>query len=110
VLDAVGQTDLSEPFLGPPTAFADNWGSRLKFWKTNPTRRLRMSASWSRSRPATASPLRRYSPPDGVSRHPRRLRRVDFPEPEGPTTATNSPFLTLISTPRSASTWTLPVS
>ena len=37
-------------------------GSRLKFWKTNPTRRLRISASWSRVTPATFSPPSWYVP------------------------------------------------
>ena len=31
------------------------------------------------------------SPVVGTSRHPMRLRRVDFPEPEGPMMAMNSP-------------------
>ena len=35
---------------------------------------------------------------------------VDLPEPDGPTIATNSPFLIVKVTPLSASTFTLPVS
>ncbi len=43
-----------------------------------------MSANSLSSRPETACPLRMYSPLVGVSRHPMRFIRVDFPEPEGP--------------------------
>jgi len=46
----------------------------------------------------------------GVSRHPTRFINVDFPEPDGPTTATNSPTSTVRSIPFNASTRTLPVS
>ena len=33
------------------------------------------------------------SPPVGLSRPPTQLRKVVFPDPEGPTTDVNSPFL-----------------
>ena len=33
------------------------------------------------------------SPPVGLSRPPTKLRKVVFPDPEGPTTDVNSPFL-----------------
>ena len=39
-----------------------------------------------------------------------RFMSVDFPEPDGPTTATNSPLFTTRSIPFSASTRTFPVS
>ena len=44
----------------------------------------------SSSKPATSWPTRRYAPSVGTSRHPMMCIRVDLPEPEGPTTATNS--------------------
>src|ERR1035438_631792 len=39
---------------------------------------------------------------EGVSRHPIRFMRVDFPEPDGPMMATYSPRLISISTPETA--------
>ena len=87
------------------------WGSRLKPWKTKPTRRLRTSAS------CVAGELRHVlaaqtvaCPSVGVSRQPMRFMSVDLPEPEGPTIATNSPLSTSRSMPFRASTLTLPVS
>ena len=49
--------------------------------------------------PATAT-----SPAVGLSRVPMMCRRVDFPLPDGPTTPTSSPRVTLKSTPRRART------
>ena len=43
-------------------------------------------------------------PPVGRSRPPSMWSRVDLPEPEVPTTATNSPFSTVRSTPSRART------
>ena len=60
----------------------------MKFWKTKPTCRLRISASRFRSSPATFSPDSTYSPEVGVSRQPMMFMSVDLPDPEGPTTAT----------------------
>src|SRR5258708_16080190 len=57
---------------------------RWKDWNTKPIRLLRMWERRSSSRAETASPSRRSSPRVGRSRHPRMLRRVDLPEPEGP--------------------------
>ena len=54
-------------------------------------------------------PARRYSPEVGWSRQPRICIKVDFPEPDGPMIATNSPSLTRSETPRSASTVIEPV-
>src|SRR4026209_2326431 len=43
-------------------------------------------------------------PPSGGSSSPRRVSRVDPPQPEGPATATNSPAPTSASTPSSTGT------
>ena len=51
------------------------------------------------SRPSTVT-----VPPVGRSRPPSIWSRVDLPEPEVPTTATNSPFSTVRSTPSRART------
>ena len=40
----------------------------------------------------TSVSLKQYLPELGWSRSPRIFNRVDFPHPEGPITATNSPF------------------
>src|SRR5712691_8932117 len=61
--------------------------------------------AWAR-RPAwltRASPSQ-TSPADAGSSRPRRFSRVDFPEPDGPVTATNSPPLTSRSMPWSTGT------
>src|ERR1019366_9146097 len=60
-------------------------------WKMKPILRLRISASWSRSRSCTPTPSRRYMPEVGRSRQPRMFIRVDLPEPDGPMIATKSP-------------------
>src|SRR2546423_8803923 len=44
----------------------------------------------------------------GVSSPPSKCSIVDFPQPDGPMTATNSPVSMLIDTPRNAGTSTLP--
>src|SRR2546422_7843386 len=69
---------------------ADARGSRLKVWKTKPISLLRIRASSSSARSETFCPLSQYSPPVGVSRQPIRFMSVDFPEPDGPITATRS--------------------
>ena len=67
---------------------------RLKLWKTKPILWLRMTdISRSVSR-LTSCPSRRYVPPSNVSRRPAMFRKVVFPEPERPMSATNSPDLT----------------
>ena len=55
------------------------------------------------SRPST-----RTEPPVGRSSPPSMWSRVDLPEPEVPTMATNSPFSTVRSTPSRAFTWVSP--
>ena len=46
----------------------------------------------------------RTLPEVGCSKVPAMASRVDFPDPDGPTTATNSPSSTAIDTERSATT------
>jgi hypothetical protein len=50
-----------------------------------------------------------YDPDVGVSRHPRRFISVDFPEPEVPMMATNSPRVTVKSTLLKACTSFVPL-
>ena len=50
------------------------------------------------------------SPDVGTSSPPRMFRSVDLPEPEGPSSTTNSPAVRSKSTPRRASTRTSPIS
>src|SRR3989338_3557899 len=47
-------------------------------------------------------PSNRYSPLVGLSKNPRICSRVDFPDPEGPIMAINSPSCTEKETPRRA--------
>ena len=78
--------------------------SRLKNWKTIPMCFLRMRARSFSSLPASDSPDTATSPSVGVSNPATRFSRVDFPQPDGPITATNSPSCMVRSTPRSART------
>jgi hypothetical protein len=80
-------------------------GSRLNCWNTKPMRRCRMADSASSSRLDTSRPSSRYRPAVGVSRQPRMVMKVDFPDPDGPMTATISPARISTETPRSA--WTV---
>src|SRR5207249_1143354 len=79
-------------------------GNRLNCWKTNPIFVFRILARSSAERPATSWPSSTYRPALGVSRQPSRFMKVDFPEPDGPMTATNSPRPIVTDTPRSACT------
>src|SRR4029079_7850109 len=63
-----------------------------------------MIASSSSVRPTSASPASDTSPSVGVSSPAMMLRSVDFPQPDGPITATNSAVAIEKSTPRSART------
>src|SRR4051812_16831512 len=58
----------------------------------------------SRRGPRTSSPSNRTCPADGSSRPETSLSKVDLPQPDGPTMATNSPDRTLNDTSRSAVT------
>ena len=50
-------------------------------------------------------PPRETEPDDGFIKPPRHFRRVDFPDPDGPMTATASPSLILTLRPLSATTF-----
>ena len=78
--------------------------SRLKNWKTKPTCLRRSTAHADGDSPSTRLPRSQISPRVAGSRPPSTCSSVDFPEPDGPMTATNSPTLTSRSTPRTAST------
>src|SRR5215469_1796768 len=52
---------------------------------------LRRSESCDSEYPAMLWLPNQYSPPEGLSSMPTMLRKVDFPQPDGPITATNSP-------------------
>ena len=78
--------------------------SRLKNWNTMPTCWRRMIASAFSSLPASDSPAITTSPSSGTSRPATRFSIVDFPHPDGPITATNSPVRTVRSAPRNART------
>ncbi len=66
-------------------------GTRLKNWKTKPTRSRRKSVrSRSDREPRSVSPTS-TRPESGRSMPLTRLRSVDLPEPDGPRTATRSP-------------------
>ncbi len=59
-------------------------GMRLKLWKMNPILWHRTQASWLAERSFRRYPSMSTSPAVGVSSPPIMLKRVDFPEPEGP--------------------------
>src|SRR3989338_6289750 len=67
------------------------FGKRLKAWKTNPISLLRTLASSVSSSSSITLLLNLYEPPLCFSKKPRICKSVDFPEPEGPIIATNSP-------------------
>ena len=50
----------------------------------------------------TSIPSKKYVPDVGLSKHPRTFINVDFPEPDAPMIATNSPCFTLNETSSSA--------
>ena len=70
-------------------------GTRLQNWYTSPTSRRRNTASSSSERAYTSAPFSSTWPEVGRSTPPMRCSRVDLPEPEEPTMATNSPSSTL---------------
>src|SRR5260370_25607051 len=83
-------------------------GSRLYFWKTNPTVVLRSSVRSASLNPSRSCPASRMLPALGGVNPPMIWNSVDFPEPDGPTIDTNSPAPTSKFTPRSACTSTSP--
>ena len=84
-------------------------GSRLNDWKMNPTwsRRSRVNAL-SDSAVSSVSPTN-TRPAVGVSSPARQCINVDFPDPDGPMIAANSPAANATSTPSSATTLASPV-
>ena len=83
---------------------AVNRGSRLKFWKTKPIRRLRTQARSVSDSRVTSPPSISCRPDVGRSRKPSRLISVVFPEPDAPISATISPRAIESETPRSTGT------
>ncbi len=83
---------------------ASSIGSRLKNWNTKPMCLRRSCVSCESLRFVISVPAIITVPEVGLSRPARMCISVDLPEPEGPMTATSSPELTSMSTPRSAST------
>ena len=79
-------------------------GRRKKRWNTNPMRISRMRLRSASERPATSRSSNRTSPLVGWSTTPIRCSSVDFPQPDGPLTATYSPRPTRSETSRSAAT------
>ena len=88
------------------TVIVDN---RLKNWNMKPTCLRRSTAQAEADSPSTRCPRSQISPRVAGSRPPSTCSSVDFPEPDGPMIATNSPTPTSRSTPRTASTGTPPV-
>lgn len=80
------------------------WGSRWNDWKTNPMRRPRSAVRSASARAPVSIPSSRYVPLVAPSSSPAIFRNVDFPDPDGPTTATNSPCPTVSSHALSATT------
>jgi hypothetical protein len=81
-------------------------GRSLKSWNTVPTFRRRYGTfhgdRWAMSFPAT-----QMLPRLGSSSFSRRRMNVDFPDPDGPTTKTNSPLRTSMLTSSRATTESL---
>jgi len=88
-------------------------GMRLKNWKTNPIFFLlmvgRMENSLPRKPLVMSIPSMKILPSVGRESPPRRLRRVDLPDPDGPTMETNSPRLIWMSIPLTALMIELPI-
>jgi hypothetical protein len=81
----------------------------LKSWKTKPMLRRRNRARSSTDIEASGLPPTTTSPEVGSSRLPAMVRRVDFPDPLGPMTATSDPASTESDTPSRARTWAAPL-
>ena len=82
---------------------AVRFGRSLKSWKTQPTLR-RSSGTFERfSRPRSRPPTTMRPREGSISFSSSRIT-VDFPEPDAPTTNTNSPFSIVKETPSSAVT------
>jgi hypothetical protein len=120
---AILQADFPQGFCRPAPAFVRPVGvTQGKFHidqRGNPLQQVKRleyeadlaipDASWSSVSPATFSPSRMYSPLVGLSKQPRMLIKVDFPDPDGPMIAITSPRLTSMEMPHSACTSTSPM-
>ena len=101
-IDAVGSPCTRSAYA----TFSDavRFGSSLKSWNTQPTFRRSIGTFECLSRPRSRPPTRMR--PDVGSSSLRRSRMiVDLPEPEAPTTKTNSPLSITNETPSSAVTF-----
>ena len=83
---------------------AESTGTRLKAWKTNPSRSRRSRVSPRSSRLASSAPSTTTEPAVGRSSPASSCMSVDLPEPEGPMMAANWPEVNVTVTPRSACT------
>ena len=72
---------------------------RLPLWNSTPIIRARRAARARSGRRVIGAPAMRTWPPSGSSRPAMHASSVDFPDPEGPTTATVSPRSTRSDTP-----------
>ena len=79
-------------------------GTRLNDWKTKPTRSRRSRLSASSPRLARSTSPRWIEPEVGRSRPAAQCRNVLLPEPDGPITAVNEPFVSARDSSRSAAT------
>ena len=79
-------------------------GTRLKNWNTKPTRSRRYAVRCLAFSVPMSSPAIRIRPAVGSSIPPTRFSSVVFPEPDGPSSTTNSPGQ--ISRSTSLSAWT----
>ena len=82
---------------------AERSRSSLKSWKTQPTFR-RSSGTLERFSRSRSRPPTRIRPDVGSSSLRSSRMIVDLPEPDGPTTKTNSPFSITNETPSTATT------
>jgi hypothetical protein len=83
-------------------------GRRLYIWKTNPTWRARHAVSFPSERLEIVTPSTAIVPEVGRSSPPIRFRRVDFPDPDGPIRARNSPWATVRASPSRTSIFSPP--
>ena len=82
---------------------AVRFGRSLKSWKTQPRLRRR-SGTFERLRRPRSRPPTMMRPPVGSTSLSRRRISVDLPEPDAPTTNTNSPLSMTNETPSRALT------
>ncbi len=76
---------------------------RLPLWKSKPMEPARTAARTASGRRDMRSPAIWTTPPSGSSSPAMQASSVDFPEPDGPMTATSSPGAAVSDTPLSAS-------